>query len=79
MDHEVARLTRQGYVIVHRTDWSTQLKRTKHFSVWWALFWFIIGVGAGLALYIAWYILVKRDQVVFLRITPDGKLMRSES
>lgn len=79
MDQEIARLTREGYVIVHRTDWSAQLKRAKHFSLWWALFWFVVGVGAGLALYIGWYILVKRDRVVFLRITPEGKVMRSAS
>ncbi len=79
MDAEIARLTRQGYVIVHRTERSAQLKRAKHFSVWWALFWLIVGLGAGLALYIGWYVLVKRDRVIFLRITPDGKVMSTES
>lgn len=79
LDEQIARLTRQGYVIVSRTDTSAQLKRRKHFSLWWALLWLIVGAGIGLLVYIAWYVLVKRDRVAFLRITPDGRVMLTES
>jgi hypothetical protein len=79
MDAEIARLTRQGYVIVSRMETSAQLKRAKHFSIWWALFWLVVAPGAGLLVYLAWYILIKRDRVVFLRITPDGRVLSSES
>jgi hypothetical protein len=77
MEEEIARLTRRGYVIVSRAETSAQLKRPKHFSVWWALFWFLIG-GVGLPLYIVWYLLVKRDRVAFVRITPEGRVLCSE-
>jgi hypothetical protein len=78
LEAEIARYTRQGYVIVNRTETSAQLKRRKHFSIWWAFFWLIVGLGAGLALYLAWYVFVKRDRVVFLHITPDGRVLSSE-
>lgn len=77
MEEEIARLTRRGYVIVSRAETSAQLKRPKHFSIWWALFWLLVG-GLGLPLYIAWYLLVKRDRVAFVRITPDGRVLCSE-
>jgi hypothetical protein len=77
MEEEIARLTRQGYVIINRTQTSAQLRRPKHFSIWWALFWFLIG-GFGLPLYIAWYLLVKRDRLAFVRITPEGRVLCSE-
>lgn len=79
LDEQIARLTHQGYVIVNRTDTSAQLRRRKHFSVWWALFWLIVGAGVGLLVYLAWYVLVKRDRVAFLRITPEGRVMLTES
>jgi hypothetical protein len=77
MEEEIARLTRRGYVIVNRAETSAQLKRSKHFSIWWALFWLLVG-GLGLPLYIGWYLLVKRDRVAFIRITPDGRVLCSE-
>ena len=79
LNEQVARLTRQGYVIVSQSATSVQLDRPKHFSVWWALFWLIVGAGIGLIIYMAWFVLVKRDHVAFLRITPDGRVMLSES
>lgn len=79
LDEQIARLTHQGYVIVNRTDTSAQLRRRKHFSVWWALFWLIVGAGVGLLVYVAWYVLIKRDRVAFLRITPEGRVMLTES
>ena len=79
LEEEVARLSRQGYVIVDRGPTSVQLKRHKHFSIWWALFWLIVVPGGGLFIYLAWYVLVKHDRVSFLRITPDGRVMRSTS
>ncbi len=77
MEAEIARLTRRGYVIVSRAETSAQLKRPKHFSIWWALFWLLVG-GLGLPLYIGWYLLVKRDRVAFVRITPEGRVLCSE-
>ncbi|GAC1448066.1 MAG: hypothetical protein PVSMB4_04620 [Ktedonobacterales bacterium] len=79
IDAEIARLTRHGYVIVSRTDASVQLRRTKHFSLWWALLWLIVAPGVGLALYIGWYLLIKRDRIVFIRVTPDGRVVKTES
>jgi hypothetical protein len=77
MEEEIARLTRQGYVIVSRSETSAQLRRRKHFSILWAFFWFLVG-GIGLPLYIAWYLLVKRDRVAFVRITPEGRVLCTE-
>ena len=79
LDEQIARLTRQGYVIVSQSETSAQLKRRKHFSVWWALFWLIVGAGVGLLVYVAWYVLIKRDRVAFLRITPEGRIMLTEN
>lgn len=79
LDEQIARLTHEGYVIVNRTDTSAQLKRHKHFSIGWAFFWLIVGAGVGLLVYIAWYVLVKRDRVAFVRVTPEGRVMLTES
>jgi hypothetical protein len=79
MEEEVGRLSRLGYVIVDRGPTSVQLKRPKHFSIWWALFWFIVVPGGGIFIYLAWFVLIKRDRVAFVRIAPDGRVMRSNS
>jgi hypothetical protein len=79
LEAEIGRLTQRGFVIVSRSETSAQLRRPKHFSVGWALVWLVVGLGAGLALYVAWYVLIKRDQVVFLRITPDGRVLRTSN
>ena len=79
LSEQIARLTRQGYVIVSQTDTTAQLRCRKHFSIFWALFWLVIGAGVGLFLYVAWYTLVKRDKTAYLRITHDGQVLLSES
>jgi len=79
LEEEIGHFTRQGYFIVDRGPTSVQLKRTKHFSVWWALLWFIVVPGGGLFIYLGWYLLVKRDRIAFLRITPEGRVMLSEN
>ena len=79
MEEEIGHFSRQGYVIVDRGPTSVQLRRSKHFSVWWALLWFIVVPGGGLFIYLGWYLLVKRDRIAFLRITPEGRVMLSEN
>ena len=75
---QIARLTREGYVVVSQTETTAQLRRRKHFSIFWALFWLVIGAGVGLFLYVAWYALVKRDKTASLYIAPDGQLVLTE-
>lgn len=79
LEQEIARLTRHGYMIVDRETTSVQLRRAKRFSLPWALFWLIVVPGGGIFIYLGWYVLVKRDRIVFLRITPDGRVMLSSS
>jgi hypothetical protein len=67
---EISHLTRQGFILMQKTETSAQLVRPKRFSLLWALLWFLV-FGVGVFVYIAFY-LAKSDEGRYVEKTPEG-------
>ena len=63
---------RRGYEIIDRTDTTCQLRKSKSFSVLWAVLWTLVG-GVGLIVYLIYY-LAKRDELVFIEVNEFGEV-----
>ena len=59
---------KRGYQIAYKDESRVQLVRRKKFSLFWALIWFVFGLGVGIVPYILYYWLIKKDEVVNLKL-----------
>lgn len=73
LDREVAGYVRSGFIVQMRTETTAQLVKPKKFSLFWALLWLILGIGAGFIIYILWYA-SRRDESVYLEVDERGKV-----
>ncbi len=72
---------RRGYEIIDRTtsrrrgwaDTTCQLRKSKSFSVLWAVLWSLVG-GVGLIVYLIYYY-AKRDVLAFIEVTEFGEVI----
>jgi len=76
LEAEISRRTAKGWQLVSRQPNEAQMRKGKHFSFLWAVFWFVVGFGVGFICYLLWH-WAKRDQLVYLRLK-DGQLLISE-
>jgi len=76
LESEIARRTRKGWEVVSRQANEAQMRKRKHFSFPWAVFWLILGLGIGFVCYLLWH-WAKRDQLAYLRVE-NGRLVVSE-
>jgi len=76
LEAEIARRTQKGWEVVSRQASEAQMRKRKHFSFLWAVFWLIFGLGIGFVCYLLWH-WAKRDRLAYLRIE-NGNLQVSE-
>ena len=74
---EISRRTVQGWVVVSQGENEAQMRKPKSFSFFWAFLWFLLLVF-GLLIYIFYY-MSKKDQLVYIQVTDDGRLTVTES
>jgi hypothetical protein len=75
LQDEINKYIRRGFTVVSQTDTSAQLIKAKRFSLFWALFWLILGIGVGLVIYIFWY-MAKRDKATYITVDGQGRIQR---
>ena len=66
LQDEIAWRTNSGWVLVSRVEREAQMRKPKHFSFGWALFWFLF-LGVGIFVYLFWH-WSKRDELIFIRV-----------
>lgn len=74
LQKEINGYVRRGFHVASQTDTTAQLIKPKKFSFWWALLWFLL-FGVGLLIYVLYY-LAKKDETVYLEVSPDGQVSR---
>jgi uncharacterized BrkB/YihY/UPF0761 family membrane protein len=73
LQKEINKYVARGYIVVSQTNNSAQLIKKKRFSLFWALFWLVLGIGVGLLIYIFVY-MARKDQTVYLTLDATGKV-----
>src|SRR5215213_6214373 len=63
---EIDRYVSKGYNVLSQSNTSAQLIRKKKFSLLWALFWLIFGVGIGLIIYALVYMAAHKEEAIYL-------------
>ena len=74
LDREIARYIQEGFRVLSRTDTTAQLVKPKTFSLVWFLIWMLLLIGW--LFYVAYY-LAKRDETIYLEVTPGGRVRRT--
>jgi hypothetical protein len=73
LQREISSYARRGFRILSQTNTTAQLLKPKKFSFLWALLWFLL-FGIGLLIYLLWY-WSRRDETVYLEVTPTGRVL----
>jgi hypothetical protein len=76
LDAEIRRYVSGRWRVVSRTPTAAQLVKPRRFSVLWWLFWTLVTLGPGIALYPLWWLLFAKDKGLYLEVMPDGTLAR---
>ena len=74
LEDEIQRYIKRGYRLQARSQFTAQMVKPKHFSLFWALFWLILAVFpffVYLLLYMA-----ASDKTVYLEVTAEGRILR---
>ncbi len=67
----------QGYRVVSQTDATAQLVKPKSFSLFWGCLFTIFVLP--LLVYIAWYLLVERDEQAYIHVDDFGRVRVTRS
>ncbi len=73
LQREIDSYIKKGFRVISQTETTAQLLKPKKFSFLWAILCTFV-LGIGLLIYLIYY-WAKRDETVYLEVTPEGKVM----
>lgn len=77
LDTEIRRYVGAGFRVVSQTATTAQLVKPRQFNAAAAILWFLL-FAVGLLLYLLYY-MGQRDEMVYLTIGPDGRVLTRSS
>lgn len=76
LQQEIDRYISKGYNVLSQSNTSAQLIRKKKYSLFWALFWLILGVGIGFMIYTFAYMAAHKEETIYLLVDATGRITR---
>jgi tetratricopeptide (TPR) repeat protein len=77
LDAEVQRYQKQGYMLVARTETTAQLSKKHEFDC--CLAFFLVLIVIGIILYLLYYLVAKKEYLIFIEVDERGRIHRTSS
>lgn len=78
LQQEIQRYAAHGFIVVHQTETTAQLRKPKQFNFGIFLVLGILLFIIGAILYVAWYA-AQSDEIVYLSLAEDGSIQTTGS